>query len=214
MSRNKTRSDIIEAAVELFNTKGYAGTSVRDISKKANVNVANISYYFKGKQGLLEECLTSFFEMYLTNLEKEVFLLETTSPHECLKRAIRNILTFQRENHLLTRFVWREVTIDSQIVREIISSYLVKERYFFKSIIEKGVQEGAFVNLPISLVIIQLKSMLSMPFLNSQYLREVWQVFPHEKYFIDKYMVLIERWIDETLSTPTTAINMDKKGVI
>ncbi|MGQ0418773.1 TetR family transcriptional regulator, partial [Bacillus sp. HC-Mk] len=58
----QTKQKVIDAAISLFNTKGYDGTSVRDIAKRADVNVANISYYFAGKQGLLEQLITDFLE--------------------------------------------------------------------------------------------------------------------------------------------------------
>ncbi|PAV34381.1 TetR family transcriptional regulator, partial [Bacillus licheniformis] len=48
-----TKDRIIESAVELFNQKGFSGTSVREIARAANVNVAHISYYFNGKGGLM-----------------------------------------------------------------------------------------------------------------------------------------------------------------
>lgn len=60
-----TKNDILEAAILLFNTKGFTGTSIRDIAGKARVNVSNISYYFQSKEGLLEHCLTTYFEQYL-----------------------------------------------------------------------------------------------------------------------------------------------------
>jgi hypothetical protein len=41
-----------------------------------------------------------------------------------------------------------------------------------------------------------LKSMLTMPFLNSQQLREVWQMFPQEYYFVDQYYQNIDQWIN------------------
>ncbi|MEZ4873154.1 MAG: TetR family transcriptional regulator [Bdellovibrionales bacterium] len=58
-----TRSDktidskqaIFKEAARLFATKGFNGTSVRDISKAANVNVALINYHFKTKQNLFNE---------------------------------------------------------------------------------------------------------------------------------------------------------------
>ncbi len=45
---------IIEVAQKLFATNGFAGTSVRDIAKEADVNIAMISYYFGSKEKLLE----------------------------------------------------------------------------------------------------------------------------------------------------------------
>ncbi|MGM0843929.1 MAG: forespore capture DNA-binding protein RefZ [Bacillota bacterium] len=196
-----TKENILISAVSLFNTKGYSGTSVRDIAKKASVNAANISYHFQGKQGLLESCFTRFFESYLECLEMEADKLDFVPADECLKRAVYNILQYQSENHLLARFVWREISIDSQVVREIISSYLTKERYLLKCFFEVGQEQNRFTSMPVSIFIIQLKSMISMPFLNSQYLREVWHVFPQEQYFVDRYFTSLEQWVDQCLLT-------------
>ncbi|WP_064092651.1 forespore capture DNA-binding protein RefZ [Rossellomorea aquimaris] len=191
-----TKEAIFQAAVYLFYDHGYDGTSVRDIAKKANANPSTISYYFKGKQGLLEACFTHFFEPYLRFLEEEVESLNYISADVCLKRAVYKILKFQSENHQLSRFIWREVSIDSQVVREIISSYLMKERYYLKRLFEHGMIEHSFKKQPASFLVIQLKSMLTMPFLNSQHIREVWQMFPQEHYFIDQYYQNLDQWID------------------
>lgn len=44
---------ILEIAEELIAKKGFEGTSVRDISAKANINVAMISYYFGSKEKMM-----------------------------------------------------------------------------------------------------------------------------------------------------------------
>ena len=45
--KNNTKQIIVEAALQLFHTNGYDGTSIRDIALKAEINPANIAYYFK-----------------------------------------------------------------------------------------------------------------------------------------------------------------------
>ena len=67
--QSKTKEKIIDAAVS-FNVKGFDGTSVREIAGKAKVNVANISYYFHSKEGLLESLVISYFEGYIGVLEQ------------------------------------------------------------------------------------------------------------------------------------------------
>lgn len=135
---SETKEKIFNTAIALFHTKGYKGTTIRAIAASAKVNSANISYYFNGKQGLLEACFIRFFEPYIACLEEEVQNLS----EEGLKRAAFRILHFQSENHLLSRFVWREVTVDSQIVREILSTYFMKERYLLKNLPRPGVLES------------------------------------------------------------------------
>lgn len=65
-----TKQRIIDAAVLLFNTKGYDGTSIRELAKKAKVNVSHISYYFDNKVGLQEYLLTSFL-IGMSNYSKQ-----------------------------------------------------------------------------------------------------------------------------------------------
>lgn len=47
-----TQKKIITVAKKLFADKGFEGTSIREIAKKAQVNVASINYYFKSKNNL------------------------------------------------------------------------------------------------------------------------------------------------------------------
>ncbi|MBT2681601.1 forespore capture DNA-binding protein RefZ [Bacillus sp. ISL-35] len=198
--RKNSKAAIIDAAIYLFNTKGFNGTSVRDIAAKADVNAANISYYFQNKNGLLENCFTVFFENYLKELEKGFSFLEYGSEY-CLNAMVENILRYQCENIQLTRFILREMTIDSQVVREIMSTYHVKERYMFKKVLETGIENGEFKKHSVQYSILQLKGLLQMPFLNTHYVTEVLHVQPHEKYFADKYSDEISHWIKGTLCT-------------
>ncbi|MFP3723313.1 forespore capture DNA-binding protein RefZ [Niallia circulans] len=197
MKEISTRDAIVEAAISLFNQKGYHGTSIRDIAGLANVNIANISYYFNGKQGLLEYCYMNFFETYLELLE-EVFL-QSDSPTEKFKKMVDCIISYQCKNPQLTRFVLREVSINSQVVREIMSTYYVKERYIFTQILEKGIESKEFRKQSISYSIIQLKGLLSMPFIHSYYVTEVLHIFLNEDYFKRKYIEEIHRWIRDVV---------------
>ena len=54
---NEKQYEILIVAEKLFAEKGFDGTSVRDISKNACVNVAMISYYFGSKEKLLEQLI-------------------------------------------------------------------------------------------------------------------------------------------------------------
>lgn len=51
----RTKARIIDAAIEEFSAKGYAGARVTEIAARAGVNQQLIAYYFDGKQGLYRE---------------------------------------------------------------------------------------------------------------------------------------------------------------
>ncbi len=51
----RTKARIVDAALEVFSAKGYAGARVAEIADRAGVNKQLITYYFGGKEGLYAE---------------------------------------------------------------------------------------------------------------------------------------------------------------
>ncbi|QDO92678.1 TetR/AcrR family transcriptional regulator [Formosa sediminum] len=73
MTFNDKQIKILETAERLFAEHGFDGTSVRHISKDAEINIAMISYYFGSKEKLLESLLLyriSGFGLELENIIK------------------------------------------------------------------------------------------------------------------------------------------------
>lgn len=71
---NDKQIQILQVAERLFAEKGFDGTSIRDISKEAKINVAMVSYYFGSKEKLLEALVlfkTSGLKEQLVNLIDE-----------------------------------------------------------------------------------------------------------------------------------------------
>ena len=66
---NEKQIQILEVAETLFAEKGFDGTSIRDISKEAKINVAMVSYYFGSKEKLLESLV-----LYKTSSLKELLI--------------------------------------------------------------------------------------------------------------------------------------------
>lgn len=52
-----TKQKILEVARILFAEQGFEGTSVREIAKRAEVNVASLNYHFTNKENLFNEIL-------------------------------------------------------------------------------------------------------------------------------------------------------------
>lgn len=71
-----TRERLIRAAEALFARKGYAQTSVRDITREASCNVAAVNYHFATKHNLYRETLTrrirALREQRISSLERTV----------------------------------------------------------------------------------------------------------------------------------------------
>lgn len=196
--KKNSREKIVKAAVSLFNSNGYSGTSIRDIAEQAKVNIATIAYHFENKLGLLEHCFTSFFEQYIKIMEEEYDAIGLGAK-ECLKQTVAKLLHYQCENLLLASVVYREMSINSQVVREIMATYYLKEKFYFQKIFERGFEWNEFRPHSIPYLLIQLKGLLTMPFMNANYIREVLYVFPNEPFFEQKYLKEVNLWIENTL---------------
>ncbi|MED0979555.1 forespore capture DNA-binding protein RefZ [Bacillus paramycoides] len=197
----QTKQKVIDAAISLFNTKGYDGTSVRDIAKRADVNVANISYYFAGKQGLLEQLITDFLEGYIHVIETSFEQREYLSAKDAMVQMVRGILRYQFDNRELTRFFYRELSLDTTLIREVMTVYFSRERYYIEQIIKQGQMKKEFKKVSFTMFMTQLKGMMNMPFLYPQYISEVLHSFPSETFFLEMYTKEIEQWMERTLYT-------------
>src|SRR6056297_893600 len=63
MDREKenTKQKIKDAAIELFSKKGYDGTGMRSIAKKAGIAVSVLYYYFPNKEVMYKNIVINFF---------------------------------------------------------------------------------------------------------------------------------------------------------
>jgi len=69
-----TRDKLIKVAMEMFAENGYDKTSVRELAKKADVNIAAINYHFGGKEGLYQavlEYIVSYMDSWAMPLIEE-----------------------------------------------------------------------------------------------------------------------------------------------
>ncbi len=69
---NETVSKIVESAIELFNINGYSGTSISDISKKAQLSKGILYHYFKNKDELYLYCANLCINEYMSYLHENL----------------------------------------------------------------------------------------------------------------------------------------------
>ncbi|UOE38831.1 TetR/AcrR family transcriptional regulator [Chryseobacterium oryzae] len=140
--------NILFAAEKLFAEKGFEGTSTREISKAANVNISMISYYFGSKEKLYEKLVE-----YRTN-EGQFFakdILERTDINEWEKMMIivDKFSSRIREHKCFYRIMQREQLYSEnlKIVKYLKNTKLIFLNIYSK-ILEKGISNGIFKKNP------------------------------------------------------------------
>ena len=199
MNSEPTKQKITRIASSLFYQKGFRGTSVRDIAKEADVNLSAISYYFKGKQGLLEHTVTSYFEDYLAVLEAAFFKTRNLPAVERLKKLIRTIIQFKQEYEQLSCFIYRELAFDSIFVREMVVTYLAKESFYIKKIFYTILEEKSISKKEHPFLFMQLLGMFSTPYLLHSELKSQAIGVTGKDYFTENYVSVIYKWIDSVI---------------
>jgi AcrR family transcriptional regulator len=198
-TEKKAKEKIIDAALELFYHQGFSGTTVREIAKEADVNVALISYYFGGKKGLLEQLMVQFYEGYFLTIENEEETLAEASDHVSMRKRLLQVIEASFEylfnSYKMTRFIYRELTMDSMLIREVMTTYLAKEKYYYSSLLEEGIEKGELIHHDVEMMVLQLLNALYMPFLQPQVIREVHYIEPHSDDFKERYFSQISQWV-------------------
>lgn len=60
----EARERLLGAALELFNQRGYAASSVREICQAASVTKPVLYYYFKSKEGLYQQLMEETYSQF------------------------------------------------------------------------------------------------------------------------------------------------------
>ena len=141
---NEKQIQIIEEAETLFAGKGFNGTSVRDIAKNADVNLAMISYYFGSKDKLLEAIFIYRGETTKISLEKILQTSTLTSLqkiHKLIEHYVNRVVAHQAFYKILTREMVVNHTGETE---DIIMEIKRRNLEIVQQIIVGGQKEGTF----------------------------------------------------------------------
>ena len=144
MEFNEKQKQILSTAERLFSTKGFDGTSVRDIADDAGVNIAMISYYFGSKEKLME----ALFEQRTTNIKVKVESLlqdDKSTPFEKVELLADDIITrIMNKQQFFKIMMCEQVINKNPIIMDLVYDLKKKNLEEFSKLIKDGQQKGAF----------------------------------------------------------------------
>lgn len=140
---NDKQIQILHVAEKLFAEKGFDGTSIRDISREAKINIAMVSYYFGSKEKMLESLVffrTSDMKMQLDNLVREPI-----EPLEKIDKLIAMYIAKVNKNKCIYQILHFELSskkrnIDFKSFTEVKKTNLE----LLSKIIAQGQEKGVF----------------------------------------------------------------------
>ena len=145
-----TRARILDAAERLFMAHGYDGTSMRQITSEAGVNLAAVNYHFGSKEALIQEVFRRRLNWLNEERMRALDELEATADGQPLKPSqivdaffgtmIRMAEDEERGGVIFLRLLGRTLTEPSDFIR----AFLAHE---YKTVVERY-KEALFRSLP------------------------------------------------------------------
>jgi AcrR family transcriptional regulator len=93
-SQGQTRQKIVEAAIELHQTKGIAATTMNDIAAKANVGKVTVYRHFPDEGALVNACSGQYFQRHPFPNPEEWRCIEDAA--ERFRRGLRDTYAYHR----------------------------------------------------------------------------------------------------------------------
>lgn len=168
------KSAIVSSARKLFMQNGYRCTSMREIAKDANVNLALVNYYFKSKEILFDIIFNEAFKNMTNQLDMKLF--SGNSVKENIKSFIDSYTEGLIENPEIPGFIFQEMYKNPDVIVSRVKNSEIVQRFikaFFYSL-NKDMKEGRVrkIENPFGLLL-NIISMCAFPFIGKPIVEKV-----------------------------------------
>jgi len=136
----ESKKIIMQAAMDVFSSHGYAGANIREVAEKAGVSVGSIYLYFKNKEELYRNLLV---ENRREMAERTATAVESArDASQALSNFLRLYLDYAMKHREFIMLHIREhgFTFDLKEKRQ----FFLSQRSLIERIIDKGVRSGEF----------------------------------------------------------------------
>ncbi|MEO5911011.1 MAG: TetR/AcrR family transcriptional regulator [Pelobium sp.] len=150
--KQEKKNHIIEIAERLFSELGFDGTSTRLIAQEAGVNMAMLSYYFGGKEGLY----LAVFEQRISEQKLRLQSLnnESISSFEKLDKCIETYADRMMSNSCFQKIIHREISLSQRTeVNDKIIHLMSGNATEVKRILLDGIANGSFVEVDVDMLV-------------------------------------------------------------
>ena len=144
MSSKETRAKIIQISAELFNTKGYSGTSISDVMQATGLKKGGIYNHFKSK----EELALAAFDYAFQQVKKRTLKAwhKNNNARDRLLAIINNFLSYIDDPPIIGGCPILNTAIESDDAHPALQKKALEAmdslRSLIRRIIEKGMAKG------------------------------------------------------------------------
>ncbi len=208
MSRPSRNTDklLIEAGKELIPKAGFKGLKIREVAKKAGVNLGMFNYHFKSKEKFIEILIKEVYTEFLKGIA--ISSKAGANSKENLRNALFGIAVFVRDHREIIQPLFEEIVSGNKRMMEFAKENLSKHISILLDLI-KECQKGGFVRKDVSpfLVLMNVLIPAVLPSVMSKVI---------ERYYTSTFLSIFTRPLQNiVLSDKSLALRIDMslKGV-
>jgi len=139
-SETETKQRILQAAQRLFASRGYDGTTTRDLASTAGVAEGTLFRHFENKKAILIEVATQGWVEILTDLLTE---LSEMGSYKAVAQVMRRRMLRMRESADMMKVCFTEAQFHPELRDRIQSDVIVKmtdvAEAFFQTAMDRGI---------------------------------------------------------------------------
>ena len=168
-----TEELIMNAAVEIFQSKGMAGARMQEIADKAGINKALLHYYFRNKQLLFEAVFKSALGQLAPEISK-IFNADL-SISEKVTQFVAHYIPFVNQNRFLPVFIIQELNNNPAFAEQFFSNNNLPKTEKFKDQILEAIENGAIRKIDPDQFILDLFAVVVFPFVGRPLMKNLLQ---------------------------------------
>ena len=162
-SKNKnTEAQILNAAKQIFQTKGMDGARMQEIADKAGINKALLHYYYRNKQLLFEAVFKNAFSLLAPQLS--AVLNDDSSIENKIKNFTSNYVSFIIKHPYLPNFIIQELNRNPEFILKLKENKDFPNLEKFKIQLTKDVSDGIIKPISAEQLFINILALNIFPF--------------------------------------------------
>lgn len=158
-----TEVQILDAAKNVFQSKGMDGARMQEIADKAGINKAMLHYYFRSKQLLFEAVFKNAFSLLAPQLN--AILNDDSSLEDKIKNFTIDYTTFMMKHPYLPNFIIQELNRNEDFVLKLKETTGFPNLEKFKERVEVEINLGVIKPIDADQLFVNIIALNIFPFL-------------------------------------------------
>lgn len=157
-----TEDKILDAAKNIFQSKGMDGARMQEIADKAGINKAMLHYYYRSKQLLFEAVFKNAFSLLAPQLN--AILNDDSAIEEKIKSFTSNYITFIIKHPYLPNFIIQELNRNPEFILKMKEHNGFPNLEKFKKQVVEDIKKGNIKPISAEQLFINIMALNIFPF--------------------------------------------------